>query len=96
MKSKTLIYVIVGLVALVMIYFIFIKKSTAATAAIASQYGNTLTGVPITEAMIQKEMSVNDGYQRAFIQDKANKNGNTYAQQNRMDAIYMLQTAEGH
>lgn len=93
--KKYWIYIIIGLVALLLVWFFFIRKKSASGSG-ASDYGTTKTGKPITEAMISKEMAITEGYAKDTITQKASTNGRSYADQLRLDALWMLQNAEGH
>ena len=95
--KKTWIYIIGGLLLLVVVYFIFFrKKASAGGDSKTTEYGVTKTGKTITEAMIQAEMRVTEGYNKATVEQKAATNGRTYQEQLRLDSIWMLQNADGH
>lgn len=90
---------IIGIVVLLLVvvgYFVFFRKKASSGTDQKSDYGVTKSGKTITESMIQQEMRITEGYNKATVQEKATANGRTYQEQLRLDAIWMLQNADGH
>ncbi len=94
--KKTYWYILIGLVVVVAVWYFFIRAKTPAASGSEADYGLTKSGKQITDSMITTEMRSIESYNKKFIQDKAKTNNVSYNEQLRLDAIWMLQNAEGH
>lgn len=97
--KKYWIYIAIGLVALLAVWYFFIRKSdtpSGGTGTVTVDLGFTKSGKPITESMLQNEMTITANYNRQMIEQKAKDSGKTYQEQLRADSLWMLQNADGH
>jgi len=97
--KRTYIYIIVGLVVVVAAWYFFFRTSAASAAAVTpttSALGTTKSGAAITEAMVQKEMSIIKGVSdwNEKTKAKAVANNRSYSDQLRLEAIWQLQNSE--